>query len=137
MTDKILDKYTNRKPAELPGADLATEIEALDDLGAFGWLRGIRDRATMLELRRKDGNVRAIGYAWLHQIDFDPSEGITLHHAGQKIRIIGRNLNSEARSNVRMFQGITRARVPWIQEADGPTLVQSAESATIIEKIEW
>ena len=60
-------------------------------------MRGVRDRAIMLELRRKNGNVLAIGYGWLERAEFDPSEGITLHLVGQKIRIKGRNLNDEAR----------------------------------------
>ncbi len=44
-------------------ATLRAELDAsADDLGSFGWLRGIRDRAIMLELRQKNGNVVAIGY---------------------------------------------------------------------------
>lgn len=42
------------------------------------------------------------------------TKGIALHLAGQKIRIKGRNLNAEARQNVRLFEGITRHRIPWI-----------------------
>jgi hypothetical protein len=45
------------------------------DLGAFGFLRGVRDRAVMLELRWKDGSVVAFAYAWLERAGFDPSEG--------------------------------------------------------------
>jgi hypothetical protein len=49
--------------SSLPARD--GETEAPDDLGAFGWLRGVRDRALMLELRRKDDSVMAFAYAWL------------------------------------------------------------------------
>ena len=110
MTDSVLTKYT-RKPD-----DSGEATEADDDLGSFGWLRGMRERAVMLELRDKDGNITAIGYAYIEKMEFDPSAGITLHALGKVIKIQGRNLNTEVRSNVRLFQGLTRHRVPWVQE---------------------
>lgn len=136
MIDSLLEKYTGRQSVD--GIDnRTTETEELDDLGAFGWLRGVRDRAVMLELRKKDGNVLAVGYAWLERAEFDPSVGITLHVVGKTIRIKGRNLNAELRANVRLFQGITRHRVPWIQEADQPTAMESQGKGILVEKIEW
>ena len=77
MTDSILSKYTNRPTTEPDDPQLETE-----DIGSFGWLRGMRERTTMLELRKKDGNITAIGYAWIEKIEFDPSHGITLHALG-------------------------------------------------------
>jgi hypothetical protein len=136
MSDSLLRKYTERQ-SEDRSDHTELEAEILDDLGVFGWLRGTRDKAIMLELRKKDGNVLAVGYAWLERAEFDPSLGITLHVVGKTIRIKGRNLNSELRPNVRLFQGITRHRVPWIQEADGPTTMESQGKGTLVEKIEW
>ncbi len=80
----------------------------------------------MLELRHKDGSVSAFSYAWLERAEFDPSEGISLHFAGKTVLITGRYLNAEARPNVRLFAGIVRHRVPWIQEAGGPTAMVAA-----------
>jgi hypothetical protein len=137
MSDSILRKYTGKGTDRIVDAVATEESETTDDLGAFGWLRGVRDRAVMLELRKKNGNVLAVGYAMLDPIEFDPSEGITLHSAGRKIRIKGRNLNAAVRPDVRLFQGITRHKVAWVQEADGPTALQAGKSATVIEKIEW
>ena len=88
MTDSVLTKYT-RKPD-----DSGEATEADEDLGSFGWLRGMRERATMLELRDKDGNITAIGYAYIEKMEFDPSVGITLHALGKVIKIEGRNLNT-------------------------------------------
>lgn len=115
----------------------ATTELVTEDLGAFGWLRGVRERALMLELRRKDGSIRAVGYAWLERVEFDPSEGITLCMPGAEIRIKGRNLNSELRPFVRLFEGITRHRVPWVQETDRTEALQAATGVTIIETIDW
>ncbi len=132
MSDDSLEKFlkTQTKPPTGVG-------EEIDDCVAFGFLRGVRDRAVMLELRQKDGNIKAFGYAWLSQAEYDPSTGITLHLGGQPVRIRGRNLNTESRQNVRLFQGLLRHRVPWIQEADQATLMQAGEHHCVIERIEW
>lgn len=137
MTDSLLQKYVQRSPGCSGDDSVTAELESLDDLGSFGWLRGVKDRAVMLELRKKDGNILAIGYAWLDKAEFDPSVGITLHVAGQTITLKGRNLNSESRPQVRLFQGITRHRVPWIQEADEPTVMEAGALTTLVEHIVW
>jgi hypothetical protein len=111
------------------------EGEGVEDLIAFGWLRGVQERAIMLEIRHKDGRITAKGYSWLQSAEFDPSSGITLNFSGETIRIAGRNLNAEARPNIRLFAGILRHRVPWIQEADGADVIQAAKDAAAIESI--
>jgi hypothetical protein len=131
----ILDKYAARSGA---GADERDQEEAdvTDDLVAFGWLRGIRDRALSLELRKKTGNIVAIGYGYIEKLEFDPSEGITLHALDQKIRIKGRNLNAEVRPSMRLFEGICRHKIPFIREADEPMEMRADGNATIVESIE-
>ena len=136
MSDRILQRYTARNGEAAVDEPGLGDVEGTDDLGAFGWLRGIRDRALSLELRKKTGNIVAIGYGWIEKFEFDPSDGITLHLAGQKVRIKGRNLNGEVRPTVRLFQGIVRHRVPWIQEADEPRQIKAGKDATVVEVIE-
>jgi hypothetical protein len=138
MTDNdgregVLDRYTSRVAGD--NAD-QPENDTADDLGVFGWLRGVRDRAIMLELRHKDGKVQAFGYAWMERAEFDPSEGITLHFGGKTVRITGCNLNTPVRPNVRLFNGILRHRVPWVQEADGTAQFEAAKDAIVIETID-
>lgn len=132
MTDNLLHRYTGRAIEQFEPGD-----EACDDHAVFGWLRGTRDRSVMLELRKKNGNILAVGYAWLDRAEFDPSEGITLCLGGQKIIIRGRNLNAEVRPEVRLFQGICRHRVPWIQEADQVAFMKSQGEGTLVEEIKW
>lgn len=137
MNDRILNKYLSAKRAEEEAEALPmVEADELEDLGSFGWLRGVRDRAIMLELRHRDGRVSAFGYAWLEHADFDPSEGITLQFAGKSVRIIGSNLNAESHPNVRLFAGIVRHRVPWIQEADELTALESSPGKPVIERLD-
>ena len=137
----MTDKFLHHRPGRLidDRFDLAPPADSgsVDDFQSFGWLRGIRDRATMLELRKKSGDVMAIGYSWIERVEFNPTDGITLHVHGEKICIKGRNLNAETRPEVRLFQGITRHRVAWVQEADRPASVKGSERATIIEEIVW
>ncbi len=146
MSDRILDKYLHRKPEERPHdqADIAAttrlesgESDAADDLGCFGWLRGIRDRAVMLELRKADGSIMAIGYGWLERAEFDPTDGITLHVLGRTVRIKGRNLNGEVRPQTRLFEGVARHRVPWIRQNGNAETADRAGDGPEIETIEW
>jgi hypothetical protein len=137
MNDRILEKYGHRPNEAIGELRALAETDEIEDFSSFGWLRGMRERAVMLELRKKTGNILAIGYAWVERIEFDPSQGITLHVGGRQISIRGRNLNAEARPQVRLFQGITRQRVPWIQEADEPTSLRTGKNATVIGHINW
>lgn len=142
MSESILKRYTGRtvesladaRPVQTSGP--ATESDAADDLGAFGHLRGLRDRAIMLELRKKDGSITAIGYGYVERVEYEPSEGITLHVLGQKIRLRGRNLNAEIRPAVRLFEGITRHKVAWVRESDPRESMTAADGDTVIDVIE-
>jgi hypothetical protein len=133
MFDKVLDEQASKRKQN--GSSASADAEAADDFGAFGWLRGVQDRAIMLEIRHKDGSVTAKGYSWLQSAEFDGSNGIMLNFSGETIRISGRNLNAEVRPNVRLFAGILRHRVPWIQEAEGTAVIQAAKDAVVIEEV--
>ena len=88
-------------------------------------------------MRRKDGNVLAVRYAWLDKVELDPSTGIILSFGGHKVTIRGRKLNLEVRPNVRLFQGICLHCVPWIQEADQSAIMETRNEGVIVEEIEW
>lgn len=135
MNDSLLRQFAPKLNAGHAQSEVDSDLT--DDLGSFGWLRGIRDRAIMLELRRKDGSVTALGYAWLERAEFDPSEGITLRFTGQTVKIIGSNLNAEARPHVHLYDGIVRHRVPWLQEADEPSMLAAPKGSTVIEQLKF
>lgn len=131
------ERLAGRQGEEGRTLDSRLEAEAWDNLGCFGWLRGVRDRAPMLELRKKTGNILAVGYAWLERAEFDPSDGITLHLAGQRVHIKGRNLNQDTRPLVRLFEGITRHKVPWIREATQADILTAHTDSCLVEAITW
>jgi hypothetical protein len=133
MNDSLFARRADRP--QVGNGHAEPDFEGEDNLGAFGWLRGIRDRAIMLEVHKKDGNIIAFGYAWLERADFDPSEGITLKFTGHKVKIVGRNLNAVAKNNARLFNGIMRHRVPWVQEAGEPERMEAPGGATMIEEV--
>lgn len=134
MTDSnILERITRK---ETPSLTSEAESDA-DDLGAFGWLRGSRERALTLELRRKTGSIVAWSYSLLQKMEFEPSGTIALWFPGQKIVIHGRNLNAESRPNVRLFAGLTRQKVPWIQEIPEIDRFESPKEVTVVDRIEW
>lgn len=136
MSDsEIMSRFTDRVVG--PASRIEPEAEPWDDLGCFGWLRGIRDRATMLELRKKTGTILAIGYGWLERAAFDPSEGITLHLPAQKISIRGKNLNAEIRPMLRLFEGIAKHRVAWVRESSRADKITATDSPCVVESIEW
>ncbi len=116
MADSILERLNMRR--ELGESVLFDETDGLEDLGAFGWLRGVKERAIMLELRKRDGNVIALSYAWLERVTFDPSIGLVLDFSRALIRIKGTNLDYEIRPNCQLLAGIIRHKVPWITESN-------------------
>jgi hypothetical protein len=134
MTDRILQRYTR---TDRDNTDSSANDEGeVDDLGSFGWLRGMKDRALMLEFRQKDGNSVAFDYGWLRKVEFNPSDGIVLHFGGTDVvRITGRNLNRMTATNVQLLRGILGHRVPWIQEASEPDILKASDDATVIEQI--
>jgi hypothetical protein len=138
MTDDILKKYMGRNGGPPKDTETEADQDAAQDIdGVYGWVRGVRDRAISLELRKKDGCILAIPYGWIEKFEFEPSEGITLHAGGRKVSIKGRNLNAETRPLIRLFSGLCRHRVPWIVEADLPVQLKAAQTATVVEQIEW
>jgi hypothetical protein len=119
--ESILDRLRQRSAPAALGHDApvvrAEDEESPIDCGAFGWLRGVKDQAIMLELRLRTGNVVAVSYAYVERAEYDPSEGITLHlGGGKRVRIEGANLNASLPTGVRLFDGIVRRRVTFVRE---------------------
>ncbi len=130
MNDSILNRLVGRNDDHSGRRTEEAELE--ENLQTFGWLRGTRDRALMLELRHRTGNITCIGYPWLERAEFDPSEGIKLQFGATTIRINGKKLNEEIRPCISLFAGIIRHRVPWIQEAGH---LEGRQDSPLIEEI--
>jgi hypothetical protein len=136
MTDKFVrrrGRLSEDRFELVPSADGG----AVDDFHSFGWLRGVRERASMLELRKKSGNVLAVAYSWIERVEFDPTEGIILRVRNDAIRIKGRNLNAEVRPEVRLFRGIARHRIAWVEETESQARMSGPQLSVVIDEIAW
>lgn len=130
MDRNLLQRYTGRDEAAPDDAD------AVDNLGCYGRLRGVRERSVMLELRKKNGNRLAVGYSWIERMEFDPSEGILLVAGPLRIQVRGRNLNSEVGATARLFEALTCHRVTWVQEASR-TQPLEMDGSCVVEELAW
>ncbi|WP_169974008.1 hypothetical protein [Tautonia rosea] len=136
MNDSILKRYSGTRGPILPGRDpLDDDDPQVDDLGCYSWLRGLRERSTMIEFRLREGRSVAFDYTLLRKVIFDPSEGITLKFDGETVRIEGRNLAAESTPGVQLLRGIQNHRVPWIREMGEAEQVAAAEVATVVERL--
>jgi hypothetical protein len=132
--DSALNRYLGGRGGRSGSHDIS-EIEEMEG-STFGRIRGMRDRAIMLELRRKTGQIKAISYSAIFRIEFDPSEGITIFHGRDVIKVRGQHLNSQ-KDRRGLFEAITRNLVPWVQETSQSAALQADKDACIIEAIEW
>lgn len=144
----ILD--TGRRPSlaslARPPAPVADEREK-EDAGdedtcpAFGFLRGLRDRAQMIEFRFRDGNSEAFPYSWLGPLRFNPSVGLLLRFTGDVVTLVlirGSNLDAPVNPGAvnLIEQGIERNRVTFVREMDPGEIKLTGEGGPTIDKIE-
>jgi len=121
-----------------PEAD-AEEAEA--SCGAFGYLRGIRDQATSVEFRFRDGNSKWFPYGWLGPWQYNPSEGLLLKFSGDLVYLVlirGSNLDlplNDGAANL-TSGGIQRHRVLWIREMAAEDIESVGEKGPTIDSIE-
>lgn len=108
---------------------------------AFGYLRGIRERASAVELRFLNGNSTWFPYAWLGNWMFDPSEGLLLKFTGDQVYLVlirGSNLNRplvDSTTNL-TTSGLQRHRVIWVREMDEDEIRSVGESGPTIDSID-
>jgi hypothetical protein len=146
MKDNSMDLLALRGRAgqPRPGSPLDRAGQAETDSDeeeclAFGYLRGIRDRALSLELRFADGNRLAYPYSWLGPASYNPSAGLLLKFVGDLVYLVlleGSNLNALVNNSVSLYdRGIQRHRVMWVQEMTRQQVEKAGEADVTIERI--
>lgn len=108
---------------------------------AFGYLRGIRDRADALEVRFRNGNSVWLNYNWLGTMTFDPSAGLLLKFSGDLIYLVlirGSNLDRPVEdSGIDLIRaGLQRHRVLWIREMGEEDIRKTGDKGPTIDSIE-
>jgi hypothetical protein len=147
MTDK--PTYQDRLRSLVHGdghAEHAQRPEADGDegegsCGAFGYLRGLRDHASAVELRFRDGNSIWFPYSWLGPWQYNPSEGLLLKFSGDLVYLVliqGSNLDLPLKDGAANLTtgGLQRHRVLWIQEMSEEDIRNVGEKGPTIDRIE-
>lgn len=117
--------------------DASPHADSIDDRGAFGTLRGVRDRATMIEFRKKDGSVLSLPYPAIEQILYTPDDGIRIRAGGRDIHLTGRNLNSADPERIGLLVALSRQLVLWIQETPRSVALDAEKTRVTIDSISW
>lgn len=132
--------HTEGKPAA--PAKNAPEDDAIEaSCAAFGYLRGIRERADAIEIRLRDGNSTWFPYGWLGNWKFNPSEGLLLKFSGDLVYLVlikGSNLDrplTDSTINL-TTAGLQRHRVLWVREMSEEEIQQVGESGPTIDSIQ-
>lgn len=110
-----------------------------DTCPAFGYLRGIRERALCVELRFADGNSEAFPYSWLGPVKYNPSAGLLLKFVGDVVYLVlveGSNLNALVNDTVSLYdRGLQRHRVTWVREMARAERERAGEGEVVIDRI--
>ncbi len=127
------NSYVPKKEQEADGIEVSC--------GAFGYLRGLRERADALEFRFRDGNRMWFPYTWLGTWKFNPSAGLLLKFTGDLVYLVlirGSNLDRPLTdSTINLTSaGLQRHRVVFIREMTDEEIRQTAENGPTIDSIE-
>ncbi|MGE3807899.1 MAG: hypothetical protein AB7K24_24810 [Gemmataceae bacterium] len=107
---------------------------------AFGYLRGIRDHASAIEFRFRDGNSVWFPYGWLGTWWYNPSEGLLFKFTGDLVYLVlirGSNLDKPlSDGNIDLLHaGLQRHRVLWIREMNEADIQNVGDSGPTIDSI--
>ncbi len=110
-----------------------------EECRAFGYLRGIRDRALSIEFRFANGRSQAFPYHWLGPMLYNPSVGLLLKFTGDEITLVlleGSNLNALVNGSVSLYDwGILRHRVTWVREMTKQDAATAREGEVAVHRI--
>ena len=119
-----------------------SEDEAIEEsCAAFGYLRGIRERADAVEFRFRNGNSSWFPYSLLGNWKYNPSDGLLLKFSGDLVYLIlitGSNLTRpliDSTTNL-TTSGIQRHRIVWIREMTAEEILRVGESGPTIDRIQ-
>ncbi|HLN26701.1 MAG TPA: hypothetical protein VK395_03095 [Gemmataceae bacterium] len=144
MSDEngVLD-FPARKPHRGLAA-LTQEKEKTTDearCAAFGFLRGLDQRALAVEFRFRDGNSDWFPYSLLALWRHNPSVGLLLKFTGDLVTLVlirGSNLDAVLRDKEINLtdRGFQRHRITFVREMDEDELGKAGEGEPTIDRIE-
>jgi hypothetical protein len=106
---------------------------------AFGFLRGIRERALAVEFRLNNGNREWFPYSCLVSWRHNPSIGLLLKFTGDLVTLVlirGSNLDALVNQTVNLPHGFQRHRIVWVREMDKAEIHKVGKGGPTIDSIE-
>lgn len=108
---------------------------------AFGYLRGLHERASAIEFRQGSGNSIWFPYGWLGTIKFDPSAGLLIKFSGDLVYLVlirGSNLDKRlSEGGIDLIRaGLQRHRVLWVREMSEDDIRETGENGPTVDSIE-
>ena len=99
------------------------------DYRAYGLPATFGESPAMVELVFATGNRVGLPYAWLSEVTFNPSAGVTLAFTtGTAVAITGRHLGP-------VYAALVAHQAVYVREADPPTASLAGDGATVVEGI--
>jgi hypothetical protein len=116
-----------------------TESEE-DSCLAFGYVRGLQDRALAVTFRLLSGDSECYPYSCLVSWRFNPDVGLLLKFSGDVVTLVlirGSNLNAPVGGTTNLTdRGFQRHRITWVREMDEDELRQAGEGEPTIDRID-
>ncbi len=107
---------------------------------AFGYLRGLQDRALAVEFRFRTGNAEWFAYSCLVGWRFNPSVGLLLKFTADVTTLVlirGSNLDVPVKETVNLTdRGLQRHRILFVREMDQDELRHAGEAEPTVDGIE-
>lgn len=108
---------------------------------AYGYLRGLHERASAIEFRLQHGNSVWFPYSWLGTWKFDPSEGLLIKFSGDLIYLVlirGSNLDCRIEGGgIDLIRaGLQRHRVLFVREMSEADITEVGENSPTIDSIQ-
>jgi len=107
---------------------------------AFGYVRGLQDRALAVAFRFRSGDSECYPYSCLVSYRFNPSVGVLLKFSGDVVTLVlirGSNLDAVVGGSTNLTdRGFQRHRVLWVREMDEDELRRAGEAEPTIDGID-
>jgi hypothetical protein len=141
VLDFMRNPHLGGIPGRVPKEKDAEKESDEDSCPAFGYLRGLRERALAVELRFRDGNRDYFSYSHLASWRYNPSVGLLLKFTDDLVTLVlirGSNLDALVGSGTVNLtdRGFQRHRISWVREMDEDELRKAGEGEPTIDRIE-
>jgi len=127
------DKTTKQRITEAEGEEASCK--------AFGYLRGLQDRALAVRFCFRSGNSICLPYGWLGPWEYNPSVGLLVKFTGDAVLLVlirGSNLDAQVGgASVNLTdRGLQRHRIVWVREMDEDELRRAGEGEPTVDGID-